>query len=105
MAKLFYTMGEVAEMLGESVSLVRFWCNTFPRLLKPQRNAKGNRLFTQEDIDTLKELHHLIKVQGMTLEGAGKKISEDRKAVSSRVKALEKLRAIRARLEEIRSDL
>ena len=46
MEKYLYTIGEVAEILGESTSLVRFWANEFPKFIKPQRNAKGNRLFT-----------------------------------------------------------
>ena len=47
MEKYFYTVGEVAEILGESTSLVRFWANEFPKFIRPQRNAKGNRLFSR----------------------------------------------------------
>ena len=50
MAKLLYTMGEVAEMLGEATSAIRYWSNYFDRYVKPQRNAKGNRLFHPEDV-------------------------------------------------------
>ena len=55
MEKLFYSISEVADILGESVSLVRFWSNSFPKYIKPERNAKGNRLYTSDDIDVLKE--------------------------------------------------
>ena len=51
MEKLYYTIGEAADILGESTSLVRFWSNSFPKYIKPKRNAKGNRLFTAEDLD------------------------------------------------------
>lgn len=105
MEKLFYTIGEVAGLLGENASLVRFWTNSFEKFLKPRRNAKGNRLYTREDIDTLKQIHLLVKEQGMTLEGAARRMTEDRKTVDSRVKALDTLREIRAQLEEIRSSL
>ena len=105
MEKLFYTIGEVAGLLGENASLVRFWTNYFEKFLKPRRNAKGNRLYTREDIDTLKQIHLLVKEQGMTLEGAARRMTEDRKTVDSRVKALDTLREIRAQLEEIRSSL
>ena len=54
MEKYLYTIGEVAEILGESVSLVRFWSNEFSKFIKPQRNAKGNRLYTKEDVDKFK---------------------------------------------------
>ena len=105
MEKLYYTIGEVAEILGESTSLVRFWTNNFPKYLKPSRNAKGNRLYTKDDIDVLKQLHLLIKDKGMTLEGASKRLSSDRKAVDDRVKALDSLKEIKKQLEEIRSSL
>ncbi len=105
MEKLYYTIGEVAEILGESTSLVRFWTNNFPKYLKPNRNAKGNRLYTKDDINVLKQLHLLIKDKGMTLEGASKRLSSDRKAVDDRVKALDSLKEIKKQLEEIRSSL
>ena len=88
MDKLYYTIGEVSEILGESSSLVRFWTNSFSRYLKPKRNAKGNRLYTQEEIEVLKQIHLLVKVQGMTLDGAAKKMSSDKKAVDGKVKVL-----------------
>lgn len=105
MEKLYYTIGEVAEILGESTSLVRFWTNNFPKYLKPNRNAKGNRLYTKDDIDVLKQLHLLIKDKGMTLEGASKRLSSDRKSVDDRVKVLDSLKEIKKQLEEIRSSL
>lgn len=105
MDKLFYTIGEVAALLGENASLVRFWTNSFEKFLKPRRNAKGNRLYTQEDIDTLKQIHLLVKEQGMTLEGAARRLTEDRRSVDSRVKVLDTLKDIRAQLEEIRRSL
>jgi len=105
MEKLYYTIGEVAEILGESTSLVRFWTNNFPKYLKPNRNAKGNRLYTKDDIDVLKQLHLLIKDKGMTLEGASKRLSSDRKTVDDRVKALDSLKEIKKQLEEIRSQI
>ena len=105
MDKLFYTIGEVAALLGENASLVRFWTNSFDKFLKPRRNAKGNRLYTREDIDTLKQIHLLVKEQGMTLEGAARRLTEDRRSVDSRVKVLDTLKDIRAQLEEIRRSL
>lgn len=105
MDKLYYTIGEVSEILGESSSLVRFWTNSFSRFLKPKRNAKGNRLYTQEEIEVLKQIHLLVKVQGMTLDGAAKKMSSDKKAVDGKVKVLESLKSIREQLVEVRKSL
>ena len=105
MEKLFYTVGEVAEMIGESTSLVRFWANEFPKFIKPQRNGKGNRLFTREDVETIKHIHLLVKVEGHTLEGAAKRLKGERKEVISKARVLDTLKGIRAQLQEIRRDL
>ena len=105
MEKLYYTIGEAAEILGESTSLVRFWSNSFPKYIKPKRNAKGNRLFSAEDIDCLKQVHLLVKEQGLTLEGASKKMAVDRRKIDGRVKALDSLKEIRSQLAEIRKTL
>ena len=101
MEKYFYTIGEVAEILGESTSLVRFWANEFPKYIKPQRNAKGNRLFSKEDVETFKHIHLLVKVEGLTLEGAAKRLKGDRKDVISKAKVLDSLKSIRSQLAEI----
>ena len=105
MEKYLYTIGEVAEILGESTSLVRFWANEFPKFIKPQRNAKGNRLFTKEDVETFKYIHLLVKVEGLTLEGAAKRLKGDRKDVISKSRVLDSLKEIRSQLMEIRQDL
>ena len=105
MEKLYYTIGEVSGEIGEPVSLVRYWSNTFARYVKPRRNAKGNRLFTMEDIAVLKQIHYLVKEKGLTLEGASKSLAADRASVEGRVKALDSLKAIRAQLVQIKDSL
>ena len=105
MERLFYTIGEVADMLGENVSLVRYWSDYFCKFLKPHRNAKGNRMYTSEDIEVLRQIYYLVKSRKLTLEGAVRKMTEDRRSVESRVKAVESLKLIREQLEEIRNTL
>ena len=73
--KLFYSMGEVAEMFDVNTSLIRHWESQFS-ILRPKRNKKGNRLFSPEDVENLKMIYHLVKERGMTLEGAKKALSE-----------------------------
>lgn len=102
MEKLYYTISEAAGILDESTSLVRFWSNSFPKYLKPHRNAKGNRLFTAEDIDTLKQIHYLVKEKGLTLEGAEKAMAADRSKVDRNVRVLESLKSIRQQLKEVK---
>ena len=105
MAKLIYTMGEVAAELGENASAVRYWSNYFEKYIKPQRNAKGNRLYTPEDIETLKQIQYLLKNQGLTLEGAAQRMAEDRRSVDKRVKAIGILKGIREELVNVRKGL
>ena len=75
--KLYYTIGEISEILGESTSLVRFWAQKFPDFIKPARNKKGNRLFTAQDLANFKIIYHLVKECGMTLDGANKRMKEN----------------------------
>ena len=105
MAKIIYTMGEVAEVLGENTSAVRYWCNYFERFVHPVRNAKGNRLFHEEDLEAPRQIRFLLKDRGMTLEGAMATLAENRKSVESRVKVLESLKSIKAQLLEVRKAL
>ena len=102
---MYYSIGEVAEILGENTSLVRFWSNSFPAFIKPERNAKGNRKFTPEDLETLKQIHLLVKGNGMTLEGAAKKLREPRRTVDSKTKAIDSLKEIRKQLVEVKKAL
>lgn len=105
MDKLYYTVGEVAEILGESTSAVRFWANSFPKFIKPRRNAKGNRMFTPTDVEAFKQIHLLVKENGMTLEGAAKKMAGEKGQIEDRVKVLESLKKMRGQLEEIKKSL
>lgn len=105
MEKLYYTIGEVASILGESTSLVRFWSNSFEKYIKPHRNAKGNRLYTADDIELLKQVYYLVKIKGMTLSGAAVQLDMARKAVSGKVKAIESLKEIRSQLLDIRKNI
>ncbi len=103
--KLYYTIGEVAEILGENSSLVRFWAQKFPEYIKPARNKKGNRLFTAEDITNFRLIHYLVKERGMTLEGASKRLKDNKSGVDRRVDVVEILTGIRERLVEVADSL
>ncbi len=105
MEKLYYSIGEVAGILGESVSLVRFWSDTFSRYIRPARNAKGNRMYMEGDVEVLKQVHYLVRDCGLTLDGAARKLRDEGEAVAKRAKAVESLKAIRAQLVEIRRGL
>lgn len=102
MEKVIYTIGEVAGILGENVSLVRFWSDSFPKFIKPERNAKGNRLFSANDVETFRKIHFLVRNCGLTLEGTAKKLQSDSAKVAQSVKILDSLKKMRSQLEDIK---
>jgi DNA-binding transcriptional MerR regulator len=103
--KLYYTIGEVAGMLDENTSLVRFWAQKFPEFIRPARNKKGNRLFTAQDVTNFKMIHFLVKEMGMTLEGASKRMKDNKEGVDRRVDVVEMLNNIKERLEAVSASL
>jgi len=103
--KMYYTIGEVAELLGESTSLVRFWSQKFSDFIKPVRNKKGNRLFTVSDVENYKIIYHLVKERGMTLEGAEKRMSNNREGADKTMDVIASLNRIRDELVEIKEVL
>ncbi|MEI6577498.1 MAG: MerR family transcriptional regulator [Bacteroidota bacterium] len=102
--KLYYTIGEVAEIFAVNTSLIRFWEKEFD-ILKPSKNKKGNRLFTKEDIQNLKAIYHLVKERGFTLQGAKDKLKEGTESTTVSVDAIESLEKIRAFLVEMKKEL
>ncbi|MFR9602397.1 MAG: MerR family transcriptional regulator [Rikenellaceae bacterium] len=104
MKKLYYTMGEVSEMFCVAPSLIRYWEKHFS-VIKPQRNKKGNRLFTASDVENFKIIYHLVKERGMTLEGAQRTMRQNKKGYSRDAELLERLQHIRSLLLEVREEL
>jgi DNA-binding transcriptional MerR regulator len=102
--KLFYTIGEVAEMFNVNTSLIRFWEREFD-LIKPKKNKKGNRLFTKEDIDNFHIIYHLVKERGMTLRGAQKKLKENRDDTVNNLEVIKSLNSIKKMLLDIREEM
>ena len=100
--KLFYSIGEVAEMFGENTSLIRFWANRFEGLINPVKNKKGNRMFSPHDLETSKLVYHLIKEKGMTLDGARKRLEENRDGEDKSLEVIRSLENIKQTLLEIK---
>jgi len=102
--KRYYNIGEVAKAFKVNTSLIRFWEKEFD-VLKPKKNAKGNRKFTPEDIKNLKFIYHLVKERGFTLEGAKTHLKENKKQALERFEIITKLENIKAQLINIKSQL
>ncbi len=103
--KLYYSMGEVAEMFDVNQSLIRYWESKFS-CLRPKKNKKGNRMFRPEDIENFKIIYHLVKECGMTLDGAKRAMKQHgTEEVSRNAELLERLQSVRSMLVEVREIL
>jgi DNA-binding transcriptional MerR regulator len=102
--KIYYTIGEVAELFEVNQSLIRFWEKEFD-ILKPQKNKKGNRLFTKQDLNNLRIIYHLVKERGYTLQGAKEKLKQNKEEVEKTVELVDSLQKIRSFLLEIKEEL
>ena len=103
--KIYYSMGEVSEMFDVRPSLLRHWESQFT-CLKPHKNQKGNRMFTEADIEKLKQIYHLVKERGMTLKGAAQVMRRSsQNELARETQLLERLQRIRAELLEVREEL
>tara|TARA_B100001778_G_C18586898_1_gene630315 strand:+ start:273 stop:608 length:336 start_codon:yes stop_codon:yes gene_type:complete len=102
--KIFYSIGETAKMFNVTVSLIRFWEKEFS-VLKPKKNKKGNRLFTKKDLENLKIIYHLVKERGFTLNGAKKKLKENKKDTIDNIKIVNKLKDIKRFLIKLKEEL
>ena len=102
--KLYHSIGEVAEMFSVNTSLIRFWEKEFD-ILKPKKNKKGNRLFTQKDVENLKVIHHLVKERGFTLEGAKQKLKGNKEDTVNNVEIVTRLEQVRGYLLDLKAHL
>lgn len=102
--KRYYKIGEVAKAFNVNASLIRFWDKEFD-ILKPKKNAKGNRLFTQDDIKNLKLIYHLVKEKGFTLDGARKKMKLNLDKIKSNHSIITRLETIKEELNQIKDQL
>jgi DNA-binding transcriptional MerR regulator len=102
--KRYYKIGEVAKAFSVNTSLIRFWEKEFD-IIKPKKNAKGNRLFTPEDISNFKLIYNLVKERGFTLEGAKQKLKENPEGIVNNHEIISRLEAVKAELIKIKNQL
>ena len=102
--KRYYGIGEVAEAFKVNTSLIRFWEKEFD-VIKPKKNAKGNRKFTPEDIKNLELIYHLVKERGFTLEGAKTHLKEEKQQTLSNFEIIRKLEGVKSELINLKNQL
>lgn len=102
--KRYFTIGEVAAQLNVTASLIRFWESEF-EIIKPKKNRKGNRMFTPEDIASIRLIYHLVKERGYTLQGAKDLIRQSPQDIRDKMALIDSLKSLRSFLVEIREQL
>ena len=102
--KLYYSIGEVAKAFDVNTSLIRFWEKEFD-VLKPKKNAKGNRKFTPSDIKNLELIFHLVKDRGFTLDGAKIHLKENKQETLNNFEIIRKLETVKSELLKIKNQL
>ncbi|MEO7264928.1 MAG: MerR family transcriptional regulator [Ferruginibacter sp.] len=101
--KSYYSIGKVAEMFKENISLIRFWENEFD-ILKPKKNNKGDRFFRPEDVKNLQMIYHLLREKKYTIEGAKEFLKRNKKA-EAHFAAIESLKNLKLFLQELKANL
>lgn len=102
--KLYYGIGEVSEMLSISASSIRYWEKEFD-ILKPKKNAKGDRFFTKEDIEKVRLIYHMLKEKGYTVDGAKVQLKDKYEEENRKMALIEKLNKVKGFLVEMKSQL
>jgi len=102
--KRYYKIGEVAKAFGVNSSLIRFWDKEF-EIINPKKNAKGDRLFTKEDVNNFKIIYNLVKERGFTLDGAKQKLKKNPTKVVSNQEIISRLETVKAELIKIKNQL
>jgi DNA-binding transcriptional MerR regulator len=102
--KLYYSIGEVAEKFGVNESLLRYWEKEFD-IIKPKKNAKGTRSYRKEDIENIGLVYHLVKEKGLTLDGAKKKLKDNKDGVSKNHEIITRLQALKEELLAMKAEL
>lgn len=102
--KMFYKIGEVARMFGVNTSLIRFWEKEFD-VIQPQKNKKGNRLFTPQDVENFHVIYHLVKERGFTLKGAKEKLNQNKSDTIDKAEVVRSLQRIREFLLDVKNEL
>jgi DNA-binding transcriptional MerR regulator len=102
--KIYYSMGEVCEIFGVNASLLRFWEEEFP-VLKIAKNSRGHRIYSKADVDNLRLIYHLVKEQGMTLDGARKRMRQGGDGIKREAEIVERLRSVRNMLAALKAEM
>jgi DNA-binding transcriptional MerR regulator len=102
--KKYFSIGEVADMFQVAPSLIRYWESEFDTI-QPQKNKKGNRQFTKDDIEQFRVIYSLLKEKGYTINGARELLKKDKQKVKNTEDILDALHKVRSFLIDLKKQL
>ena len=102
--KQYFTIGEVSKALDLTPSLIRFWETEF-REIRPKKNRKGNRVYTPKDVEMLKKIQYLVKIQKFTIKGAKERLRSEYASIDQDVQIVETMQKLRTFLLELKESL
>ena len=104
-AKLYYRIGEVAGLVGVEPHVLRYWETEF-RSVRPQKSAKGQRIYSRRDVETLLKVKDLLYAHRFTIAGARRKLREGGvEPVAPEAQNSEEAKRMREVLVELRGEL
>lgn len=98
--KLYYSIGEVSELLDLETHVLRYWESEFD-VLRPRKNRAGHRVYTEEDIAVVREIRHLLKEEKYTIAGARQVFAREAERTISERRLREELGALRTFLSDV----
>ena len=102
--KLYYSIGEVAEMFEINDTPLRFWEREFPQI-NPKKAWRGVRQYTKDDIETIRVIYNLVKVRGLRIEAAREALKKNHEGTVQTTEVVDRLREIKRELQAIKREL
>ena len=102
--KLYYSIKEVAAIIGVPESTLRYWEKQFSEV-KPKKTKSGVRQYKKEDIDLLKLIYHLLKDKGMNIAAARERLKSTKQEVVETSDIVNRLKSIRDELQAMLDEM
>ena len=81
-----YKIGQAAKLLDVKPFVLRFWEGEFKDVLVPVRTPAGQRAYTESNVATVREIKRLLYEEGLTIEGAKKRLGQPQSAAKGAAK-------------------
>lgn len=98
--KLYYSIGEVAQLFNVKESTLRFWEKEFD-MIHPRKTDKGTRYYKQEDIDAVRLIYHLLREKGLTIDGAKRKLKDNKETTIQQAEIIKRLQDLKVELQSM----